>query len=501
MMTSPAMFGPFAPVSEVSPAALSNSSSNPFASGEVPSQNVSFENLLLSQTADAPEARPTIRERVHTLHDQLNADQNTSARKLGKRRSEDGSQTLGGMPPVSPETLALHEGAGLGFVGTATPASDASYLAENSEIEPLRLDGRIADDHQGTKPTVFGGNELSQSATDETLGRPDLFRQEDVYSRLDRPIQHQGDIGLDLDTTTEPAAIESLIREGDDSLDAGPPTELTGAELPSNAASTVAADGIAARSSDYSQVANLASPVSFGRPTFDVVENAADRNESRAEREVNLDLDSPQGLSTVNVSVGSGRGRLDANPNAASVDDWHPDVLEPIGERKPQTESGVGQASFSENPLDGLSLEGDVSPAEVIRGVAPEVEEAINEIEGMQVGDKIEIALDPPELGRVVVQLTADGPKVSAKLLVDDHEVAAALENELITLMDSLEAADVVMEDIQVTLQSESDGQGSGRQWAAYREELPFRDAPPAQQPVKEVDKPATSSSSLDIVI
>jgi flagellar hook-length control protein FliK len=151
--------------------------------------------------------------------------------------------------------------------------------------------------------------------------------------------------------------------------------------------------------------------------------------------------------------------------------------------------------------VDESSAMAGAKASEAIHTIPRQVHDALRMAEH-RVGESIEIELDPPELGRVVVQLETDGRRLAARFLVDDRRVAIVLEQHLMSLFDSLKAAEVSVDNVFVGLHQEQAGDGHDRRRFTMFEAVAKRESFGADiEAIAPTDLARKTSRALDIVI
>ena len=144
-------------------------------------------------------------------------------------------------------------------------------------------------------------------------------------------------------------------------------------------------------------------------------------------------------------------------------------------------------------------------PLDQLKAIPTQVRDAIHAADLSRAGESIEIELDPPELGRVVVQLETDGPRIVARLLVADEAVATVLEQGLSTLVESLQSADLVVDDLQIDLHDEQKGTGGHRESALFSDRRGSRttvnDVDASMEPTVAEQDEYESPQALNIII
>jgi flagellar hook-length control protein FliK len=148
--------------------------------------------------------------------------------------------------------------------------------------------------------------------------------------------------------------------------------------------------------------------------------------------------------------------------------------IAPVGERNNQNSSTNtgGQSEAFERPiaatfhLSSTSVLSENSKDGWISTVPwqPVVERVAGEIVGhLRIGkQEAVIQLDPPELGKIRIDLRIDGDKIEARISAVEHSARALLENHLTELRHALEVGQVRSADVNIDSLSWSGASGSG---------------------------------------
>lgn len=98
-----------------------------------------------------------------------------------------------------------------------------------------------------------------------------------------------------------------------------------------------------------------------------------------------------------------------------------------------------------------VNAEQGINAADIVRQVVNEVK--ITQLQQLQ---RIEVALNPENLGKVVMSVTAKNGIVTAQLIAENEQVKQALESQMVTLRERFDNQGIKVDAVEVTVQSHS---------------------------------------------
>lgn len=98
-----------------------------------------------------------------------------------------------------------------------------------------------------------------------------------------------------------------------------------------------------------------------------------------------------------------------------------------------------------------VNTEQAINAADIVRQVVSEVK--MTQLQQLQ---RIEVALNPENLGKVVMSVTAKNGIVTAQLIAENEQVKQALESQMVTLRERFDNQGIKVDAVEVTVQSHS---------------------------------------------
>lgn len=137
--------------------------------------------------------------------------------------------------------------------------------------------------------------------------------------------------------------------------------------------------------------------------------------------------------------------------NSGSMSKGHQSSMNKAGTQELQTVSNLAQEisnSFSEVLVSGDEA---INAADIVKQVIDSVK--ISQTQQLQ---NIEVALNPENLGKITVNVTARDGIVTARLVAENEQVKQALESQMVTLKEKFENQGIKVDAVEVTVQSHS---------------------------------------------
>lgn len=262
-----------------------------------------------------------------------------------------------------------------------------------------------------------------------------------------------------------------------------PPSQTLATEGPSNP--TLAGDGpskdvdvalnletdsAVARSGTHAPVAPTNSPAAANEPAFEApnpeavpdesVTDVLDEQSAAAKRRV-LDGNSQPTVTEPQVPVANRNSSTDSSPA--------PEVA-PASEFLPASDLAAGSLPTLANPL--VQTAGSTAQASEIGSSTPVPNETasvgqvsdhiVKAHQSMEAGlARLEITLDPPELGRITIELRETDDQLAGKLIVSDPVTLESIKQSVPSMMDSLLDAGLDFENLELEHFEQNDAEQS----------------------------------------
>ena len=137
--------------------------------------------------------------------------------------------------------------------------------------------------------------------------------------------------------------------------------------------------------------------------------------------------------------------------NSGSMSKEHQSSMNKAGTQELQTASNLAQEIS--NSFSKVLVSGDeaINAADIVKQVIDSVK--ISQTQQLQ---NIEVALNPENLGKITVNVTARDGIVTARLVAENEQVKQALESQMVTLKEKFENQGIKVDAVEITVQSHS---------------------------------------------
>ena len=399
--------------------------------GESGDSGASFLNLLTSLVATSP-------EQEQLLTDAQLPPLVTEEVVVGDGEEEDSSNDLLGQlvaalqAYLQGQTLQVPD-----FTSTPNESADLSLENGQGELAAAPITAAISPDGDGEVSATLAP--LEEGATDAIPAAMPLAIEanDDGVTLLERTIN------------TSDATADQLMQEAlDDQIVAG---EI--ATEPADTTVDVVEQSSEANESPVTQPAeNQPQDMPF-RSRFESRRESAENQSEATEDAVDAEVSSTDTKPRFNLREARGRiePRMELGPNRhESPDGETPDVdVDAGGMELDSTYSNqsvdAGATTSTDGRVGGVTRPGQVD-------IAMQISESFKMVREQtgQPPARIEIDLDPPELGRMSVELTETDRGVTARISANREATAALVDSQLSTLKQTLEDAGVNVTNFQV---------------------------------------------------
>ncbi len=153
------------------------------------------------------------------------------------------------------------------------------------------------------------------------------------------------------------------------------------------------------------------------------------------------------------------------------------------------------------SPEMGSSTPAETKAHDAAASVLSQLTKAVTLSAGMNAGRedaRIELELDPPELGRVWIRLSSLGSAVSAHVRASNEAAVTLIESQITALLESLQSAGMSIDNVQVDQQA--DFFGFDKHPSADSDGGPGREPPPHGNKIAADQQQLPAKSSLSVV-
>lgn len=137
--------------------------------------------------------------------------------------------------------------------------------------------------------------------------------------------------------------------------------------------------------------------------------------------------------------------------NSGSMSKEHQSSMNKAGTQELQTASNLAQEISNSFSKVLVSVDEAINAADIVKQVIDSVK--ISQTQQLQ---NIEVALNPENLGKITVNVTARDGIVTARLVAENEQVKQALESQMVTLKEKFENQGIKVDAVEITVQSHS---------------------------------------------